>query len=1076
MYMKKAFFTICSKNFLAHARVLYKSIAAHYPDTPFYAVLCDRFDCAVDPEEEPFPFIHLRDLDIPGLREMTSYYNITELNTSIKPFAFLYLFEKLDFDVVTYLDPDILVLARLEELDAHLESGAQAVLTPHLLEPSGTDDVTDRFILLVGTFNLGFLSLRKTPDTLKFLGWWAVRLKKECLIKMDEGIFVDQKWCDLLPSFVPELRILRHPGYNAAYWNAHQRPITKSGDGWLASGEPLKFFHFSGYQHDNDELLSRHRPALKLAELGDLAALVKLYRERLNGEAHLRYRNMPYAFSWNGHSGINLHTPKPDAGAAQETTNASDVPRLSITKRNLPGILWTHRWAVVRYAAHKLGQTPLLMKKVRHAWRDGGYRLVWNRTKSLLKHHLTMAVQSNGRCFSVATPTGDEGSSAFSNRQPNLLCIDVAIPQPDKDTGSASTFTLLRIYSELGFNVTFIPSDLQYREGYAENLESVGITVLFGSRISSIHDYLAANGQKYNYVLLNRGPVVINYLTDIKTYAPQTKTIFNTVDLHSLRVLRQGELENSGELQEYASQLEEMERKLFAECDISLLWSEYELHYVQKKHWPGNPYLLPLLFADSQPSFTPFDERKDILFIGGFQHLPNVDSVVYFTERIFPLIREVLPGIGFHIVGSHPPDTVLALGKKPGVTVHGYVPDLSPVFSKIRLSVTPLRYGAGIKGKIVTSLSYGVPVIATSVAAEGMGISEDGGVVVADGETLFAQATICAYTDREFWTRLHEAALRTNNAQFSPERGKMRIVELMRALDPESRILEYYPIKSFEHYQNYSSLVAEETKKRHQFELELAQPDRSFVLPGFCAVCGKESNFISSWMYSLTAEDGSPLMNWREHLQCQECGLVTRVRGALHFFYTRFHPDKGASIYLTEQLTPLYAHLSRKHPHLVGSEFLGSDTVPGTVRDNVRHEDVTNLSFPRNSFDFILSFDVLEHVADWKKALSEFARTLKPGGKLLFTAPFNKYSDQTLIRAEVSPTGEILHHLPPEYHGNPVDPENGSLCFQTFGWQLMDDLKDAGFENPTAHIYWSKDYMYLGGEQFIFTAEKPFFD
>lgn len=1075
MHMKKAFFTICAKNFLAYARVLYKSVSEHYPDTPFYAVLCDRFDSAVDPRKEPFPFIRLADLDIPGLREMTSYYNITELNTAIKPFAFLYLFEKLNFDAVTYLDPDILVLDRMEELDAHLESGAQAVVTPHLLEPSGADDVTDRGILLAGTFNLGFLSLRKTPDALKFLRWWASRLEKECIIKMEDGIFVDQKWCDLLPSFVSDVRILRHPGYNVAYWNIHQRQIKKNNDGWLANGEPLRFFHFSGNQLDNDKLLSRHRPGLKLAELGDVAALMKLYRERIYGEGHTRYRDLPYAFSWNGHSGINLHTPKPEAGGPQ-SANASAAPsRIIITKRNLPGILWAHKRAVVRYAAHHLGNAPKLLVKVRRALRDGGYSLVWCRSKRFLKKHLSLAIQMPE---SFVVQPGNDGNTGMPPlpASPRLLYIDVAVPQPDKDAGSDTAYKLLKTFVELGFSVTFVPSDQTWHAGYSEDLEKLGVRAIYGGDVQTINNHIRAEGVQYDYFFINRSPIAIMYIDAIKQAAPAAKVIFNTVDLHYLRVKRQAQLEKNPGLEQEAAFYYKIERELMKKCDATILLSDYELEFVKKENWPGKHYVIPLLFSSRKNSSLPFDEREDIAFIGGFQHLPNVDAVQYFAKNIFPLVLEQIPDIRFHIVGSNPPPSILKLGEHSNIIVHGHMKDLDPLFSKLRLTVTPLRYGAGIKGKIATSMAYGVPVIATPIAAEGMNLKGKGGVVVAADDTTFARELVNAYTGKELWTQLHRDAIKANNEHFSLEKGKMRIVNLMRNVDPACRILESYPITSLAQYGDYADLAAEENKKRQQLELELSHPDESFELPGFCAVCGKESSFVSSWLYSLAAEDGSSLMNWREHLQCQECGLVTRVRGALHFFYSRFRPEPNASIYITEQLTPLYAHLSRKHPGLVGSEFLGSDIAPGTVRDNVRHEDVTNLSFPANSFDYILSFDVLEHVADWKKALSEFARVLKPGGKLLFTAPFNKHSEQTLVRAEISPTGEILHHLPPEYHGNPVDPENGSLCFQTFGWQLLDDLKEAGLENPTAHVYWSKDYMYLGVEQFIFTAEKPFFD
>jgi SAM-dependent methyltransferase len=142
------------------------------------------------------------------------------------------------------------------------------------------------------------------------------------------------------------------------------------------------------------------------------------------------------------------------------------------------------------------------------------------------------------------------------------------------------------------------------------------------------------------------------------------------------------------------------------------------------------------------------------------------------------------------------------------------------------------------------------------------------------------------------------------------------------------------------------------------------------------------------------------------------------------------------------------------------------------VKDGLRNEDMTALTFPDNSFDFILSFDVMEHVADDIAALREVHRCLKPGGTFMFTAPFKKDRTEKLVRARKLPDGSLEHLLPPEYHGNPVDP-NGSLCFRYFAWDLLDDMKKTGFMDPYALNYWSRDFAYLGGEQFIFIGTKP---
>ena len=152
-----AFFTICSKNFLAHVRVLYNSVHPHYPNARFFVVLCDRVDGLFDTAQEPFEFVFLEDLNLPNLGEMAARYNITEFNTAVKPFAFAHLMTKFGFESVVYLDPDLFFVSRMDELDKLLHGGAEAVLTPHILQPAEHDEVHDGKMLLFGIYNLGFL-------------------------------------------------------------------------------------------------------------------------------------------------------------------------------------------------------------------------------------------------------------------------------------------------------------------------------------------------------------------------------------------------------------------------------------------------------------------------------------------------------------------------------------------------------------------------------------------------------------------------------------------------------------------------------------------------------------------------------------------------------------------------------------------------------------------------------------------------------------------------------------------------------------------------------------------------------
>ncbi len=215
-------FTICSKNFLGYALSLRASLQAHHGPIRFYAALCDDAD-GFDAASLSFETILLPQLGIPHLDEMRARYNITELNTSIKPFVFSYLFDLHPGEPVIYLDPDILVTSPLVELNACLDRGADCVLTPHIVEPAEFAEMEDRQFLLYGIYNLGFCALRDTPEVRRVVSWWGRRLETHCVIDLANGIFVDQKWADLLPAFIGRTEILRHPGYNVAYWNLSHR-------------------------------------------------------------------------------------------------------------------------------------------------------------------------------------------------------------------------------------------------------------------------------------------------------------------------------------------------------------------------------------------------------------------------------------------------------------------------------------------------------------------------------------------------------------------------------------------------------------------------------------------------------------------------------------------------------------------------------------------------------------------------------------------------------------------------------------------------------------------------------------
>ena len=257
-----------------------------------------------------------------------------------------------------------------------------------------------------------------------------------------------------------------------------------------------------------------------------------------------------------------------------------------------------------------------------------------------------------------------------------------------------------------------------------------------------------------------------------------------------------------------------------------------------------------------------------------------------------------------------------------------------------------------------------------------------------------------------------------------------------------------------------------ERAAQRAYEQALFGGRREFTVQGYCAGCRK----VTPLKVDLLWGDGvTP--NWRERLECP-CGLINRTRAALDFLdgMTEGRPD--ARIYATEQVTALFAHLRAHHPGAVGSEFLRDGTAPGATNGaGLRHEDLTALSFPDASFDVVLSFDVLEHVPMYQQALAEIARVLAPGGRLLASFPFDTSLARTLRRASIRGDGSVEHHLPPEFHGDPVA-DGGCLCFQVFGWDVLDELRAAGFSGADVAFYWSAERGYLGPNQLLVIASR----
>ncbi len=289
--------TIIAKNYLAQARVLARSFLDHNPGSEIAVLIIDEVDGLVHSADEPFTLLSPRDIDCAPFDQMAARYDVLELSTAVKPWLLRSQLEQ-GAEAITYLDPDIQVFGSLELLDREAREHGLA-LTPHSTTPIPDDDErpTQIDIMIAGVYNLGFVALSAREETEALLDWWCQRLTRDCRVDPVYGYFVDQRWFDLAPSFVSDYAVIRHPEYNVAYWNAHERSLTWTGERYLVNGRPLAFFHFSGFDPARPEILSRHQTRTELASEPPLRRICLEYAQATFDHGYAEARSWPYSYA-----------------------------------------------------------------------------------------------------------------------------------------------------------------------------------------------------------------------------------------------------------------------------------------------------------------------------------------------------------------------------------------------------------------------------------------------------------------------------------------------------------------------------------------------------------------------------------------------------------------------------------------------------------------------------------------------------------------------------------------------------------------------------------------------------------
>ncbi|PYK40745.1 MAG: hypothetical protein DME60_07110, partial [Verrucomicrobia bacterium] len=362
------------------------------------------------------------------------------------------------------------------------------------------------------------------------------------------------------------------------------------------------------------------------------------------------------------------------------------------------------------------------------------------------------------------------GDLTFLHQPPpgrkNILVIDHHLPMSDKDAGSVRMFHILNILHQLGHRVTFIPDNLANIPPYGDELQKRGIEIIYHPYFKKVRDYLISYGPEWC-------DFARKHIADTRLYAPRSHIIFDTVDLHFVRTDREAQITGNPETREKARQQEELEYDLIDQADETWVVSSVEQKLLREAR-PDKSIEIVSTIAEVPGSKTPFALRRDWLFIGGFQHRPNIDAVLFFVKDIYPLVSEHLRGAKFYIIGDKAPPEVAALATGT-IIVAGLQTDVRPFFDSVKLSVAPLRFGAGVKGKINQSMAFGVPVVATSLAVEGMALQNGNDILVADEPEDFARAMIELYESEDLWNRISENGIKKTRAIYSTDTARKKL-------------------------------------------------------------------------------------------------------------------------------------------------------------------------------------------------------------------------------------------------------------------------------------------------------------
>ena len=414
-------------------------------------------------------------------------------------------------------------------------------------------------------------------------------------------------------------------------------------------------------------------------------------------------------------------------------------------------------------------------------------------------------------------------TSSNRNKGKSILIIDDIPPFPDRASGALRHYHILKQMIDLGYNVTY--AHLTGRNfvdehslGYFAEFEMQGVEFVWfnyetwwnfrnSPESKSIKEDLLKGleieNRKFDLIYIAFWFIAEYFIDIIRNMLPNTPILLDTVDIHFLREKRKAEISKLKMDMEQAIDTKKRELAVYQKADMIVTVTEQDKIEIRKEKVNKPIFLLPNVhdFVETTISFS---EREGLLFVGSFNHDPNTDAVLYFVREVFPIIKKKIPTIMFYIVGINPPEEIKKLNSK-NIIVTGWVPEVKPYLEKCRVSVVPLRYGAGMKGKVGETLSYGVPMVSTSIGAEGMDIENNVHAFISDNPKDFAERTIALYQNENIWNQFSKRGKKLIDSNYSCLNIRRKIKYIMK-FDTRESLKTYEALKNSS-YPKYSIIL-----------------------------------------------------------------------------------------------------------------------------------------------------------------------------------------------------------------------------------------------------------------------------